>query len=76
MFAVGEQGIARSLDEGAVLGGEAAVLTTTDFIERVTEVAHEVDHLEVLDRTVVEALRLGHRLVGHLAAARACIAKR
>jgi hypothetical protein len=30
-----------------------------------------VDPVEVLDRAVVEALRLGHRRVGHLAAERA-----
>ncbi len=30
-----------------------------------------VDRVEVLDRAVVEALRLGHRRVGHLAAERA-----
>jgi len=30
-----------------------------------------VDRIEVLDRTVVEALRLGHCHIGHLAAARA-----
>lgn len=46
VFAVGEQGVALSLDEGAVLGGEAAVLAAADGVERVAEVAHDVELVE------------------------------
>jgi hypothetical protein len=46
VLAVGEQGIALSLDEGAVLGGEAAVLTTADLVKRVAKVAHDVELVE------------------------------
>ena len=46
VFAVGEQGVALSLDEGTVLGGEAAVLAAADGVERVTEVAHNVECVE------------------------------
>ena len=46
VFAVGEQGIALPLDEGPVLGGEAAVLTTADRVERVAKVAHDVELVE------------------------------
>jgi hypothetical protein len=44
--AVGEQGVALSLDESTVLGGEAAVLTTANLVERVAEVAHDVELVE------------------------------
>lgn len=40
ILAVGEQGVALALDESTVLGGEAAVFTTADLVERVAEVAH------------------------------------
>ncbi len=43
VLAVGEQGVALPLDEGAVLGGEAAVLMTADLVERVAEVTHDVE---------------------------------
>ena len=46
MFAVGEQGVALSLDEGTVLGGEAAVFTTADHVERIAEVTHDVELVE------------------------------
>jgi len=46
VFAVGEQGVALALDEGTVLGGAAAVLTTADLVERVAEVAHDVERVE------------------------------
>ncbi|GJL70756.1 MAG: hypothetical protein NPIRA06_33910 [Nitrospirales bacterium] len=46
VLAVGEQGIALSLDEAAVFGGEPAVLTTADLVECVAEVAHDVELVE------------------------------
>jgi len=46
VFAVGEQGVALSLDEGAVLGGEAVVLAAANGVEGVAEVAHDVELVE------------------------------
>ena len=46
ILAVGEQRIALSLDEGAVLGSEAAVLAAADGVERLAEVAHDVELVE------------------------------
>ena len=43
---MGEQGVALSLDEGAVLGGETAVLAAADGVERIAEVAHDVELVE------------------------------
>ena len=46
VLAVGEQGIALSLDEGAVLGSEAAVLAAADGVERIAQVTHDVELVE------------------------------
>ncbi len=46
VLTVGEQGVALSLDEGAVLGGETAVLAAANGVERVAEVAHDVELVE------------------------------
>jgi len=46
VLAVEKQGIALSLDEGAILGGEVAVLTTADLVKRVAKVAYDVARVE------------------------------
>src|SRR3989442_2647943 len=64
----GEQGVALPLDEGAVLAGETAVLAAPHLVERVTEVAHDVELVEdhpsvrsVLRERVAEGLPHVHR---------------
>src|ERR1700674_5202454 len=42
----GEQGVPLALDEGAVLAGESAVLAAAHLVERVREVAHDVELVE------------------------------
>ena len=46
VLAVGAQRIALSLDEGAVLGGEAAVLAAADGGERLAEVTYDVNRVK------------------------------
>ena len=81
VLAVGEQGVALPLDEGAGLGGEAAVLTTADLVERVAEVAHDVARVDddaglrcVLRERVAKRLPHVHR--GDLDASRLFRAQR
>src|SRR6266545_4997506 len=76
-----EQGVALPLDEGTVLAREPAVLAAAHLIERLREVAHDVELVEddaglgrVPLQRVAEGLphlQLGHRLVRHLPAERA-----
>jgi hypothetical protein len=43
---VGQQRVPLALDKGAVLGGEAAVLTAADLVERLAEMMHDVELVE------------------------------
>src|SRR3989442_8457983 len=68
VVAAGEQGVALPLDEGAVLAGETVVLAAPHLVERVTEVAHDVELVEdhpsvrsVLRERVAEGLPHVHR---------------
>ena len=56
------KGVALSLDEGAALGGETAVLAAADG--GAGNLLRPVDRVEGFDRAVVKALRLGGRFKG------------